>query len=107
MHIAASGGNLMVLRALLQNGGNAETEDREGESPLHKACKDCNFHIVRELLQFIRGFIGHTQVNIMLSTLVKDCFLLNLNVVCILVLHQPAEQEGRDCAALRLHDLER
>ena len=53
----------MVLRALLQNGGNAETEDREGESPLHKACKDCNFHIVRELLQFIRGFTGHTQVN--------------------------------------------
>ena len=92
MHIAASGGNLMVLRALLQNGGNAETEDKEGESPLHKACKDCNFHIVRELLQFIRGFIGHTQV-------IKHHTCVNQTVFskCCLsskVLHQPAEQEG-------------
>ena len=105
MHIAASGGNLMVLRALLQNGGNAETEDKDGESPLHKACKDCNFHIVRELLQFIRGFIGHTQVNKFTSYFCESIF----SNCCLSskVLHQPAEQEGRDCAALRLHDLER
>ena len=82
MHIAASGGNLMVLRALLQNGGNAETEDKDGESPLHKACKDCNFHIVRELLQFIRGFIGHTQVhNVNIILLQIKQYFLNLFVL--------------------------
>ena len=26
-----------------------------------KACKDCNFNIARELLQFIRGFVGTTK----------------------------------------------
>ena len=61
IHIASSFGNLMVLRALLQNGGDAETLDKDGETPLHKACKECFFHIVRELLQFIRGFIGNTR----------------------------------------------
>ena len=61
VHIAASCGNLMVLRSLLQNGGSAELEDGEGETPLHKACKECHFHIVRELLQFIRGFVGNTK----------------------------------------------
>ena len=35
-HIASSSGNLLVLRALLQNGGSAETEDKDGETPLHK-----------------------------------------------------------------------
>ena len=36
VHIAAAAGNLLVLRALLQNGGDAQMSDREGETALHK-----------------------------------------------------------------------
>ena len=61
VHIAATCGNLMVLRSLLQNGGSAELEDAEGETPLHKSSRECHFHVVRELLQFIRGFVGNTK----------------------------------------------
>ena len=61
VHVGASTGNLLVLRGLLQNGGDAQKEDKEGETALHKAAKSCHYNIVRELLQFIRGFIGNTK----------------------------------------------
>jgi ankyrin repeat protein len=61
VHVAASTGNLSVLRALLQNGGDAQSEDKEGETGLHKAAKECHLGVVRELIQFIHGFIGSTQ----------------------------------------------
>ena len=47
VHIAASNGNLAVLRSLLQNGGDAQISDKEGETALHKACKACYIQIVR------------------------------------------------------------
>ena len=37
VHVAAAGGNLAVLRVLLQNGGDAQIGDKEGETALHKA----------------------------------------------------------------------
>ena len=52
---------LMVLRTLLQNGGDAQTVDGDMETGLHMATKDCHLNIVRELLQFIHGFIGDTR----------------------------------------------
>ena len=58
VHIASANGNLAVLRILLQNGGDAQLTDKEGETGLHKACKYCHFSILQELLQFIQGFIG-------------------------------------------------
>ena len=58
VHNAAANGNLAVLRVLLQNGGDAQLADKEGETGLHKACKQCHFSIVQELMQFIQGFIG-------------------------------------------------
>ena len=58
VHNAAANGNLAVLRALLQNGGDAQLADKEGETGLHKAAKNCHFTVVQELLQFIQGFIG-------------------------------------------------
>ena len=58
VHIAAENGNLAVIRVLLQNGGDAQTIDKENETPLMKACKKCHFNVVKELLQFILGFIG-------------------------------------------------
>ena len=58
VHIAASCGNLMVLRSLLQNGGSAELEDAEGETPLHKSCRECHFHVVRELLSSSEASLG-------------------------------------------------
>ena len=61
VHIAAESGNLLVLRSLLQHGGDAQKEDKEGETALHKACKCCHFAIVKELIQFIHGFIGNTR----------------------------------------------
>ena len=61
VHIAASNGNLAVLRALLQNGGDAQIVDREGETSLHKACRYCHYHVVLELIQFIQGFIGNSH----------------------------------------------
>jgi hypothetical protein len=36
VHVAAVGGNLAVLRVLLQNGGDAQIADKEGETALHK-----------------------------------------------------------------------
>ena len=51
----------MVLRSLLQHGGDAQKEDKEGETALHKACKCCHFGICKELIQFIHGFIGNTR----------------------------------------------
>ena len=62
VHIAAESGNLLVLRSLLQHGGDAQKEDKEGETALHKACKCCHFAIVKELIQFIHGFIGNTRL---------------------------------------------
>ena len=50
-----------MLRSLLQHGGDAQKEDKEGETALHKACKCCHFAIVKELIQFIHGFIGNTR----------------------------------------------
>ena len=62
VHVGAFTGNLLVLRGLLQNGGDAQKEDKEGETSLHKGAKGCHYSIVRELLQFIRGFIGNTRL---------------------------------------------
>ena len=39
VHIAAESGNLLVLRSLLQHGGDAQKEDKEGETALHKAAR--------------------------------------------------------------------
>ena len=61
VHIVCEGGNLAVLRVLLQNGGDAQMKDKFGETPLHKACRKCHLGIVRELIQFVHGFVGNCK----------------------------------------------
>ena len=93
VHIASSQGNLAVLRVLLQNGGDAQQVDKEGETALHKACQKCHYNTVHELIQFIHGFIGNS------SAFVNKCNRKGetaLHYICMVnknLLHYPDEDK--------------
>ncbi len=56
VHVAAVGGNLAVLRVLLQNGGDAQIADKEGETALHKV-KSFSFFVKKMTVTVLTVFI--------------------------------------------------
>jgi ankyrin repeat protein len=55
MFISACKGHTDVFRLLLEKGANINTDDKNGTTPLHRACRNCHIDIV-QLLCSSRSF---------------------------------------------------
>uniref|UniRef100_A0A8C5QBB0 No mechanoreceptor potential C n=1 Tax=Leptobrachium leishanense TaxID=445787 RepID=A0A8C5QBB0_9ANUR len=53
MHIVARHGNLRMLTALIEDGGELTWLSKTGESPLHTAVRHCHLHIVQVIINVL------------------------------------------------------
>ncbi|XP_071807493.1 uncharacterized protein [Asterias amurensis] len=55
MHTAARHGHLLMVQALLEEGGDPVCQSKSAENPLHIAVRHAHFPIVKEILQFLHN----------------------------------------------------
>ncbi|XP_069477814.1 serine/threonine-protein phosphatase 6 regulatory ankyrin repeat subunit B-like isoform X2 [Ambystoma mexicanum] len=53
MHIAARHGNLKMITALIEDGGEPTWQSKVGDNPLHIAVRHCHLPVVEEILNYL------------------------------------------------------
>uniref|UniRef100_A0A8D0GQK8 Ion transport domain-containing protein n=1 Tax=Sphenodon punctatus TaxID=8508 RepID=A0A8D0GQK8_SPHPU len=61
MLIAARHGNLQMITALIEEGGELAWQSKAGECPLHIAVRHCHLHVAREILNYLATEKSHTK----------------------------------------------